>query len=136
MPIDRRFIENQFTIDDATDVRLGALAIGDVYVLDDASADRQGKISADLSFGASTGSFNVVGRARVPVTQQTKAPWRLIPYESLFLNGAVGTDAQVSTTITGNTLLRVDASALEIGIQTLILPSGPIAVTTAAVTSG
>lgn len=37
-----------------------------------------------------------------------------IPYQSLYLNGAVGTGALVSTGITGNTLLAVEADGLEI----------------------
>lgn len=135
--MDRRFIENQFTIGDATDIRSGVLTIGDVYVLDDASADRQGKIAFDINYGAAAGSFNVVGRVRVPPTQATKSPWRLIPYQSKYLNGAVGTDASVSTTITGNSLIVVDASAMEIGLQILIVPTaGTPSVTAAAVTTG
>lgn len=134
--MDRRFSEYQFSVGDATDIRSGALAIGDVYVMDDASADRQGRMVIDIQYQGAAGSFNVVARSRVPVTQQAKAPWRLIPYESLFLNGAVGTDAQVSTTITTDSLLRVDCSALEIGLKILIVPTGgtPL-VTTSAVTS-
>lgn len=72
-----------------------------------------------------TGNITIVGR-RVGSGEA----WRLIPYRKRFLNGAVGDDSYVSTTITGDSLIEVNAAGLEIGCTVAGYAAGSMAVTT------
>lgn len=135
--MDRRSAELQFTINDPADKRRGALAIGDTYVLDGVSPAYEGSIAIQIELaGGFNGTFAVV--ARVPAGNTGIAqPWRQIPYIARYLNGALGTDATVTTTITAATIARVLAEGLEIALQLVAAPTaGTATVTACAVTRG
>lgn len=62
-----------------------------------------------LTVGALVGSFVVMAR----LTGSGHA-FKPIPYRSRYLNGAVGTDAYVTTAITGDSIIEVNAAGLDI----------------------
>lgn len=135
--MDRRFSELQFTINDAADKRTGAIAVGDNYVLDAISPDRAGVLALQYEpAGGFNGTMIVVGR--VPAgSNGVVNNWRQIPYVARYLNGAVGTNATVSTAITGVTLAELQASGLELALQVTVAPTqGTVVVTQTAVTNG
>src|SRR5690349_21372941 len=79
------------------------------YDLGDAGASRLSRKVIEITVGSLVGSFAVQGRLA-----GGGGTYVAIPYKKHYLNGAVGDETYVSTAITGNSLIEVWASGLEI----------------------
>lgn len=99
--------ERSFKIDGANQYQLGDAALGVVgtlaiHIVNDATL---------------VGAITVKARSRVKDASDANIPFLPIPYEKLYLNGAVGDGSLVSTTITGDSIILVPASGLEIALD-------------------
>lgn len=79
-----------------------------------------------IKSNGATGSITVRARR----LGSSGADWEAIPYESLHLNGAAGTGGLVSTAITGDSLIRIDDTGLEIALDCTALSAGNFTVET------
>lgn len=79
------------------------------YALGDSGNGRLSRKVIELVVGSLVGSFVVNGR--LSGGGGTFVP---IPYMKHYLNGAVGDESYVSTALTGNSLIEVRASGMEI----------------------
>lgn len=84
-----------------------------------------------------TGSITVSARSAHPQATNKAAnmgvagddiAFQPVPYKSMTLNGAVGTGALVSTAITGNSIIHVPASGLQISLNVTALSAGTFSV--------
>lgn len=85
------------------------------------SDDIVGRYVVDLR--GSGVSMTVTGRAR-----ETANPFLAIPYIARYLNGAVGTDAVVSTAITSDSIISIISDGLEIGLNFTSVGAGSMTV--------
>lgn len=65
----------------------------------------------DFDDTSDDGTYTIAARP-----QGSSVAFRQIPYQSLHLNGAVGTGALISDNITGDSLIAVEADGLEVAI--------------------
>lgn len=86
---------------------LGAVTAN--YDLGDVSAGAAGVKVIELNVGSLVGSFAVQGRLA-----NGGGTFIAIPYKKHYLNGAAGDETYVTTAITGNSLIEVPGSGLEI----------------------
>lgn len=103
----------KFTIDAADTFRLG-----------DASSGVVGTFGVHLVSDSFNGVIKVKARSRLNEAQEDGVTFQQIPYEKLFLNGAVGDGSLVSTDITGDSVILVPASGLEIALDCTAYTSG------------
>jgi hypothetical protein len=100
----------------------GQLASGNVYTIGSASSDDiVGRWILDFRSSSFSGSLTIVGRAR-----GSQNAFIGIPYTARYLNGAVASDAKQAgnTAITNDSIIDVDSSGLEIGINAGTVTSG------------
>lgn len=69
---------------------------------------------------AFTGSILVKARSRLAEATADNVTFQPIPYTKLFLNGAVGDGSAVSVAITGNSIILVPSSGLEIELDATV----------------
>lgn len=79
------------------------------YDLGDSGSGMTARKVIELTIGSLVGSFAVQGRAAGQ--GGTFVP---IPYKSRYVNGAVGTEAFVTTALTGNSLIEVNTTGIEV----------------------
>lgn len=77
--------------------------------------------------GASNVGFTIVVKGRITGTANAFVP---IPYRKRYLNGAVGDDTFVSTTITTDSLIEVNADGIDILLDVTAATSGSFAART------
>lgn len=80
-----------------------------------------------VSNGA-TGSITVSARARGAQAETDQVPMVAIPYQAGFINGAVGTEAFISTAITGTSLITVRGGGRSVGLNVTALTVGTFTV--------
>ena len=113
---------------------------GDYFILSSGDAGVVSTLSLQLvdggAFGTNSGAIQIVGRNYMGVLTannngQTAPPFVPIPFLQQYINGSVGNESYVSTTLTTNTMTLVPMSGLQIA---LLLSTAPSAGATAVMT--
>lgn len=95
------------------------ITTNDTFVLGDGSENNVGVFVLDIvPNGGATGTITVQGRAsNIGGVSTTTPAFVAIPYQSLHVNGSVGTGAFVTTAITSRTLILVPASGISVALS-------------------
>lgn len=89
-----------------------------LYILGDASDGIVGTFSIHLAnLNAFTGTVTVKARSRMPQADTDAVVFQPIPYLSLYLNGAIGDMTYHTAPITGESIILVPATGLQIGLD-------------------
>lgn len=89
------------------------ITVADAYIIGGDSSGQASLLLVQLTSSAFSGTITV--KARKAGTSLTPLA---IPYKSRYLNGAVSTDANLTTGITGSSVIEVDAAGLDIVLDT------------------
>jgi len=100
--------------------RKHTISATNTYELGDASGGVVGTFAVHIVANGFTGSITVKARSRVAEAQSDGITFQPIPYEKLYLNGAVGDGSLVSTAITGNSIILIPASGLEVALDATV----------------
>lgn len=110
------------------DVKINALTFTisavNQYIVGDAAGDAVGRIVAHLVGDTFTGEIVIKGRAR-----GTSKDFVAIPYVKRHLNGSVADGTTVSVAITGDSIIDIDATGLDIAFDATTVDAGTVSVT-------
>jgi hypothetical protein len=86
------------------------------YVFGSADTGRSGGWCFHVFANGATFSLTTVARIRGQKAEADALPMVNVPYRSIFLNGAVSTDAFLATAITGTSLIVVPSLGQSVGL--------------------
>lgn len=113
----KQMLDPSFTIDGANTYKLGSIGRGN-----------WGVMTIHLQGVLWNGTIVVKARADARSDGATDT-FVAIPYKKLFLNGAVGDGTNVSTSITGDSLIQIDnAAGLEVALDCTTYTGGKMLV--------